>query len=493
MTKILYWLNKLSSQPKIGGLQISDSAFQFVLIDKDRPQTAALRIPPGVIKAGRIQNRDSFVELLNQLHQIIEPDKKNKRIKVVVSLPSELVYTQNFSVPNVDSSLIDESARLNLQIISPLPPEQVYTSWQVISESQDQYEFLGALAEKSVIDEFITVLNEANFMPIAFEFPALALARLISYAQTAIPQSILILNISSDGLDLSIIKDGKLHFDHFRSWFSIQGESRQITRELFESVVIEEVQRVINFSINRFKEWLKNVIIIAPGFEAEISNLIGERFGLTVTPLAIRDFSFLGPSWFSVIGSALRGLIDRSQDREISLTPFSSIESYYQEQTLNFIILWRNIIIGVATVFLIIFIGVNVFLINVFNQNQEQLETFKTQPIMKELNTLQDKVKEFNKLVEMIEGVKSNAPFWLSLFNQLQTITERYRISYDRIVMTAVNEPIYISARAPSSNAALEFKNVLTQQLAPKKIDLPLTSITNLDDGSVGFILNFSL
>jgi len=493
MKKILYLLNKLSSQPEIGGLQINDSAFQFVLFGKGKPQTAVLRIPPGVIKDGRIQNRNAFIELLNQFHQIIEPDKKNKKIKVIVSLPQGLVYTQNFSIPNIDVSLIDESARLNFQIVSPLPPEQVYAAWQVISESQEQYELLGALAEKNVIDEFITVLNEANFVPIAFEFPALALARLISYAQTTVPQSLLILNVSSDGLGFFIIKNSKLYFSHFRSWSSIQGDNRQITKELFESVLVEEVQRIVNFSINRFKEWLKNVVVIAPGFEVEISNLIKERFGLTIIPLVIRDFDYLGPSWFSVIGSALRGLVDRSQDKEISLSPISSIESYYQEQTLNFIVLWRNIIIGVVAVFLVIFIGVNIFLMDVFNQNQEQLEVFKTQPVMKELNDLQNKVSEFNQLVVMIEKEKNTAPLWLSFFNQLQTIAERYKINYDRIVMDSINEPVYINARAPSSGAAIEFKNALTQQLKPKKIDLPLTSIVALDDGSVRFVISLSL
>jgi hypothetical protein len=493
MTKILYWLDKLSSRPKIGGLQISDSALQFVLIEKDQPRTAALRLPPGIIKVGRIQNRAALAELLRQLHQIIEPDKDSKKIRAIVSLSSELVYSQSFNVPNVDPSLINESARLNLQIVSPLSPERVYASWQIVDENPDRYEFLGALAERSVVDEFIAVLSEANFTPITFEFPALALTRLVSHAVAPAPQAVLTLNISSDGLDLFILKNGKLYFDHFRSWLSIQGESRQITKRAFESAVIEEVQQVINFTINRFKERLRQAIIIAPGFESEIGGLLGERFGLAVAPLAVRDFVSLGPSWFIALGSALRGLADRSRDQDISLSPFSSIESYYQEQTFHFAVLWRNIIIEVAVVFLIVFIGVNVFLVDVFNQNQTQLESFKTRPVIQELTVLQEKVQEFNRLVVMAEQAKTAAPSWLPFLEQLQTLADRHRVHYDRIIMSSIREPIHINARAPSSAVAVAFKNTFTQQPNFKNVDLPLVSATVLDDGSVGFALSFSL
>lgn len=491
--KVNYWFEKLSSRPKIGGLQISDSALQFVLIERGQPLTAALRLPPGVIKNGQLQNRQSFLELLRQLHGMIKPDKDSEKIRTIVNLPAELVFSQSFNVPNIDPELADESARLNMQMISPLPPERVYLSWQKIGETSEQIEFLGAVAEKKNIDEFTGVLAEANFQPTAFEFPALALARLISKVLTPGSKAVLTLHISSDGLDLFILKNNQLYFDHFRSWQSIQGEGRQITRSVFEAAVADEVQRVINFTISHFKEKLIQVLLIAPGFEEEIKKLLESTFKLQVSPLTARSFAALGPSWFATLGSALRGVIDRSKDTDISLSILTSVEEYYQEQTLHFVILWRNIIVGAAVIFLVVFIGVNIFLVNILNQTQAQLEGFKTQPIIQELTELQSKAGDFNRLVALVENVKNARPSWLPILDQLQRLASKHRISFDRLIITSIGQPIQISARAPSSAAAVAFKNALVQESNFTNVDLPLASVATLEDNSVSFSLSFSL
>lgn len=491
--KIVFWLERLSSRPKIGGLQISDSALQFVLIESSQPVTAALRLPPGIIKAGRIQNKQALLELFQQLHRMIKPDRENEKVRAVVSLPSELVYSQSFAVPNIDPSLIEESARLNIQMVSPLPPEKVYMSWQIVNETADQYEFLGALAEKSVIDDLAGVMKEANFQPTAFEFPALSLTRLINKSITPDRRAVLALHISSDGLDLFVLRNGQLYFDHFRSWLSIQNDSRQITRSAFEAAVTEETQRVINFTMSRFKEKLTQVILIAPGFEQEIKNLLESSFGLKVSPLETRNFSSLGSSWFVVLGSALRGLIERSRDTDISLSPLTSIEEFYQEQTIHFVVLWRNIILGISAVFLVIFIGVNIFLVNLYKQTQVQLESFKTQPVIQELEKLQNQVVEFNKLVSLVESVKTKEFGWASFLRQLQKMAVSQKIVFDRLNIASIDQPIQISARAPSSAAAVEFKNALAKEQNFINVDLPLTSVVTLEDNSVGFSVSLTV
>lgn len=488
-----FWVEKLSSRPKIGGLQISDSALQFVLAEGERPLTAAFRLPPGVIKNGVIQNKQSFLELLRHLHKMIRPDGESERVRVIVSLPAELVYTQSFNVPNIDPGLIEESARLNLQMISPLPPERVYLSWQLLSETPDQYEFLGAVAERTVIDDFARLLREANFLPTAFELPSLSLSRLINRTMTPSQRAVLTINISSDGLDLFVLRNGRLYFDHFRSWLSIQGENRQISRQAFEAAVLEETQRVINFTLSRFKEQLSQTILIAPGFEKEIKDLLESRFGLTVSSLELRNFSSLGPSWFVALGAALRGLIERSRDQEISLSSLTSLEEFYQEQVIRFVVLWRNIILGTAFIFLVIFIGINIFLVNLEQRIEQQLAGFRTQPVIQELEQLQAEVSEFNRLVGLVETVKGSEFRWGPFLAQLQNIAGRSRVSFDQIFINSPDRPISIAARAPSSVLAIEFKNNLAKESNFANVDLPLTSVVTLEDNSISFSVSFSL
>ena len=328
--KTLNLLERLSSPPKVGGLQISNSAIRFVLINKGKSQATALRLTPGTIKEGRVQDRNAFITALNNLHQIIIPDQLEKEIRVIVTLPAELVYTKSFSVPNIDKKILKESAQLNLKMISPIPVNNAYTSWQIISETNNSYELLGAFAEKAIVNEFLDILEEAKFFPMAFEFPALALTRVVNKTITLKSKPVLVFHLSSDGLNLSILKNGALYFDYFRSWQSIQGDQRQITKSAFEEVLINEVQKVINFNLSRFKENLGQVILSAPGFENEVKTLLENQFQLEIMPLQVRSFASLDPQMLVALGSALRGLVERSKDILISLSPISSVEEFYR-------------------------------------------------------------------------------------------------------------------------------------------------------------------
>ncbi len=491
--KLGYFWDILISRPKTGAIQITDAFLQYVLIDRNKINSFSLKIPPGILNNGIIQNRDYFISLLRQLHRLIKPGKDKEKIKVIVNVPAELVFSQSFNLPNIDSELMNESAKLNLQMLSPIQPEKAYLSWQKINETLDQIEFLGAIAERKKIDDLSQALEEANFKPVAVEFPALALTRFINKFLMSETKTYIVLHISSDGLDLFILKNGQLYFDHFRSWKSIQGDNRQITRSFFEATVVEEVQRVLNFALNYFKEKLSQIILIAPGFEEEIKKLLETTFGLETIFLDTRGFTNLGPSWYVVLGSAVRGTVDRSKDQEITLTQLTPIEEYYQEQVLSFTILWRNIILGMMAIFLIIFIGIDIFLIDYYKKTQDQLATFKSQEVLGELEELKSKAQEFNDLVDLIE--KEQGPqkvSWLEFLNTLTNLTASYNIKIERLLISSLEQPIQLNGIAPSKVSLLDFKEALSKKNYVKNVELPLPSISILEDNSVAFSLNFN-
>ena len=99
-------------------------------------------------------------------------------MRVVVVLPAATVYTQSFDIPNVGEDKLIESADLNLQMISPMPKETAYMSFERLQETPDRYELLGAFAERALVDRYWDILSQAKFPPIVFEFPGLALTRL---------------------------------------------------------------------------------------------------------------------------------------------------------------------------------------------------------------------------------------------------------------------------------------------------------------------------
>jgi len=489
---LVRFLEKLSSKPKVGALQINDSSLQYLILEKGGPVSFSLRLPPGVIKEGKIESPKEFAAALFSLRRMILPGNGGRRLKVIVSLPSSLIYTQSFSVPKIDEEKLEESARLNLQIISPMEAARAIASSEVIGETEDRYDLLGAFVEREIVLTYRRILAEAGFDGFIFEFPSLGLARAIRLLLTLSKSPFLALQVSSDGIDLSILRGGSLYFEYFRSWRSIQGEAREITRAAFESAITEEVRRVIDFSNTRFKESPAQALLIAPGFEKEIGDLVEAAFGIKVYPLVFRNYA-LAPVWYSVLGSALRGQTGSGQDREINLSGENLAEALYAEQLQNFVRLWRNIAVGVAAVMLVVFGGAAAFLTRQANTLTSRLNSFRASVSQNELTELTREAGEFNYLVTNITKIKANRRSWYDFFSRIKQLADANAVTIDAISAGGDSEPFTLSARAPSTAAVIKFKNILVAEKGFSEIDLPLAAITTLADNSVSFSVRFKV
>lgn len=491
--KLLYFLEKLSSKPRIDGLEISDGALEYVFLEKHTPHAAAVRLPPGVFENGKLKNREQFSEALTRLHAMISPDNPEKMLRVTLVLPEGLVYTQSFGIPNVGEEKLDEAVTLNLQMISPMPIEEASMSVQIISETQDQYELMGAFTNRASLAELKNLLVQARFTPVAFEFSALALTRLIKRLVKRDVKSVLLLQISSDGLSLFILRNGTLHFNYFRSWQSIRGDDRSIPRDVFDTVVVQEVQKVVNFAVNKFGEGPAELWLVAQSFEKEMSAVLEKNFAFKVFPFVLGIYPDITQPFYASLGAALRNVEDE-QGREfgsINLGGEDLSKTIKEEQFLNFIVLWRNIVVGVLAIVLVAFGFSATFLVN-----QSKLLTQKLSLFMPEVGTgdyaaLSEKANEFNTLVSAIQKTKGSVLPWQALISHLISVIDANRITLHTIDVQSLYDPIRLGATAPDFQTVIKFKNAISSDSAFQNIDLPLTQITTLGDNSVSFSVTF--
>ncbi|MFH0712388.1 MAG: hypothetical protein V2A55_00800 [Candidatus Jorgensenbacteria bacterium] len=484
-------LEKLSSKPKIGGLVITDASIQYLFLDGETPKYFSVRLPPGVMKEGKIEAPDQFTMYLRELRRLAASGQ-TQAMKVVVALPPAAIYTQSFNVPKINEEKLEEASRLNLQIISPIDAGKAFMSSQVIGETEDRYDILGAFIDKEIVIKMKDLLIAAGFEPLIFEFPTLALTRVVSASLKLQSQPVLILQVSSDGLDLAIVRGGELYFEYFRSWHSIQGEGREITHAAFESAVAQEVKRVIDFSLSRFKENLSQALIIAPGFENEIIGLFGTSFGFQAVPLVLKSYS-LAPNWYVALGSAIRGKNYSDVDREINLSGMSLKEVFREERIMSFIGLWRNIVAGVALIMLIIFGGSAAMLVSQSKTATARLTSFTAQISETELASLKAKVSEFNNLVASVEQAKELSRPWHEILSNLRTLADENNVTLDGFGVGATGGGLSLSGRAPSTSQVLKFKNILVEEEGFLNVNLPLAAITTLEDNSVGFSVSFEV
>lgn len=499
--KIPSWVitiqNFLTSPLKIGSLEISPTAIKYLAIRGGAIVQASLRLPPGIIERGIIKDRALFLSALKNLHAQITP-VATRPISVIVVIPSHLVFAQSFTVPMIANTNLAEAINLNLQTISPTNIEDSYYDYQEIKIHKDMgtIELLGAFGKKDVVSAYEQVIREAGFAPVSVEFPGLALTRLIRdrWGGIELEQDYLLLYVSSEGILMSIIKNGTLAFNHFTPWQEALGSAGAQPNDFTQvkEILKREVQRVANFHVGRTGKQVEEAILISPIFNYEIVKMVSEDLKLKIRNLSIPELPKLPPSWFPALGAALRGLVARSKDTDISLAAESSQLEYFHERTLSFIQVWRNILIGSCIIIIAALALLDTVIVTTERQLATRVSEAKNTEHGAESKRIQQEISSFNTALDKIERLQKNEIAWSSL---LTDITKR---AGDKILITKVDlhriaSNAGISGRGASDTEVLAFKEALRSNPLITAVDLPLSNISVEPDKSVTFNLSIAI
>jgi len=494
-------LSILNPQPAIGGLEISDSAVRFILARENKliPVSASVNLLAGVVEEGRVKNKEDFKSALLNLHSQIT-SKKKKKIYAVINISDSNVYSQVFNLPLVAINNIEEAAKLNLQMISPMDFSSAYSDWQPVGESSNdggQLEILGAFANNKIIDDLVECLRAANFVVAAIEFSSLAISRLVSELPK-LPNCFLLLRLTSSGLDFALIKNCNLYFNHFVPWPS--ADSRKILLSSIKEIIVSETQKILTFSSSHWPDVNIDTFLLAtPALEEKISQIITENFHFSVQKIILPLWSMenkklpsITSDWFVALGSALRGLIPRSKDIFISLAGTGTEEEFRQQQTFTFIKSWRNIILTSFSFILIAFIIADIFLIKTINSLNNQLANFVNLPAEEKVNELQTQAENFNNRVDLALKAKEQVYNWSPFFEIIKNLAGE-NIAIERVFIQSNNLPILINGEAPDEQTIIDFKNKVEGAPQFTEVNFPLSSVTSAPDGKFNFSITFRL
>ncbi len=491
--RTLAFFEKLSSKPRIDGMEITATAVKYAFFEGEEVKTAAVKLPPGTIVAGKVADRGQLIAGLERLKGLVMPPRKGGVFRVNVVLPTSLVFTQSFLVPNVGPQELEESVNLNLQMISPIPKEEANMSAQIVSEHDFNYEFLGAFASKKEIDSYQSALSETGFAPVSFEFQALSLARFMRKTSVVAKDLVLVFELSGEGIDLFLVKEGNIYFSYFRSWQSIQGNAPAISKEVLESVVIEEIRKVLNFSSGKFGISPASVMFLAPGFEQEIAAIVANVFNMKSAPIVSAQMK-ISPVFYATAGAAMRWRDDRENTnfKAINLGGEDLSRAIYEEQVLNFLSLWRGIIAGALAVLLAAYAGGAIFVINQYNAVNADVKAFKPPLDEAKLADLINKANSFNATVAELASIRGSNQDYYSPLRHVLDLSIQNQVKITSINVTSLTSPISLTASAPSYDVVLAFKNALAADRMFSNVDVPLTQIITQSNNSVTFSVSFS-
>jgi len=491
-------LHTIQPNVPVGGLEISDTT---ILYASFHPETRALKtisvkVPPEALEGGVIKNRQMFDRALNELHSAIT-HVQDKRISVIVSISDANVYSQTFTLPPIDEASKKEAIRLNLETISPINFSNAYVGYQNIGQgSSGESEFIASFVDRTIITTLYEALKNNFFSPIAIEQRAYSLVRLLASLETTFDkkQSYFVMHINQDGLSFSVVRNGLLYFNRFVLWSVVakeMGGERQISLKKFEEVIVQESRRVINYFSSRFSEPIKTIYMIAPGLEAQVMAIIQKNLPYQAQQMTLKGYQAQS-SWAASMGAALRGLFPRSKDFDISIAPEDAQQVFFHSQILAFMRLWRNIAAVVFVVTILSLLTVFSFLSSYEEKLAGDLGNLVATHNVSYLKELQKESSQFNTNVQQALKARQQQTHWGKPLRSIFGLADA-NASINRFYAQSLSSPVVLNGEATSEQAAVAFKNKLESLGILSQIDLPLSAITTLSEGNIGFKITFKL
>ena len=272
------------------GLYISDVSMKFVQFRRNASGLTVaaysdLNIPKEVMSGDAIKKPKVLVELIRRavaqpiFGKVILPH-------VIASIPETKSFVRVIQMPKMSEEEAVEAVPWEAEAYIPLPIEQVYLDWIILSKSLspvskkqiegeskgEKMTVLITAAPKEYIDDLVNILKEAGLVPLGLEVESQAIARSLV---SRINEAVLIADINTIRTSLSIYDKGILQFT---SSLPIAGnlmteklaEALNITKEeaeklkrengLAEDVMQGKIKRALTPVLENFVEEIKNTI-----------------------------------------------------------------------------------------------------------------------------------------------------------------------------------------------------------------------------------------
>ena len=494
----------LSPSPLIGGLEISNGALRIVFLheDGDVANSLVVALPAGTVVQGLILDMPAFRAACVELRRGIGGFRA---VPIIVSLPSAPVYSQVFAVPAARTEQIEEAARLNLRMLSPIEWETAYADWQKIGgviNADGSVDALGAFVEARVADAYHASLSAAGFLPVAIEFASLSLSRALAAAADmgGADTPYLVVNLAGDGMMLLAVQAGTSQFTEFTGWEAFSksadegpassGQGGQVTLAQFQSVLGAAIRRFLNFYRARFHADITKALVVNATSNKEVAEWIKQEFSFEVFSLG--GYATLGKEWCVASGAALRGLVPRGQDSFISLARVGTEDEFERNNVRRFVSLWRAVALSVLGITVVVYIVLDMLMIRRENALSAGLYGTGATSGNAEVAALAVQATNFNALTEKALTASTRAVPQADIIRAFYTAAGS-RVTLTRIDLDAGTQKVVVQGSAINEQAVIAFKGLLENNPRIADVSLPLSAIVTTPTGAATFTATITI
>jgi len=132
---------------------------------------------------------------------------------VIISLPCNQATSRYLKVPAQENAEIEKISIFQASRYLPYPPNELITSFQIISTGKEGFSFISlTIAKKSAIFRYLNIFRQFQAVQINIVLSSNGLCKLLAYLKPAEPETLMIINVDSDEAEAAIISSNKLIF-----------------------------------------------------------------------------------------------------------------------------------------------------------------------------------------------------------------------------------------------------------------------------------------
>ncbi len=434
-------------------------------------------------------------ELVNKIKLLFKSNRINVT-KIILGLSGLHCLTRPVSLPELPKTMIEEAITREAKRVLPVPLDQLYISWQVMSSAEGKIQVFVVAIPKRIADTMVRVLNKTGYKPYLMDIKPLALAR-VSREATA-----LLVDIQPKEFDI-IILDQKVP----KTVRTVPFPQEYLARSDRLSVVRDELKRTIQFynSNNPENTILPNTALLVSGElvdEAETIEFLAQELGYKVSLLAspMKCLSQLDPSHHMAnIGLALKELVKEAGP---SLPNINSLPLPYQPKQIprGRLMAVPAGALAVGLVVLLLFTVQNAAA--KIEKDQSTLDNTRLQLVQKQLQKkdLQDNIGAMQKKVVDIQTARDGYVAALDSMNQagnlmngdLNAIVDNVVTGLDIFTINHAGDQLQVSGQSVTEQEVMQYVHKL--QDTGRFSEVTIASIVRLVDSEKGTeVMDYSL
>lgn len=171
--------------PSSFGLDLSDLSIKVLRMESEGKLHrvsgyASAALPVGSVIDGEILKPEVVVDVMKRLLEEPTMRKMHTR-KVVCSLPETKAFLRIIVLPKMDEKEVGEAIRWEIEASIPLTLDQIYYDWQILDKGlvteEGKINVLFVAVARTVVDQFVSVLESAGMEIVGLETESIAQAR----------------------------------------------------------------------------------------------------------------------------------------------------------------------------------------------------------------------------------------------------------------------------------------------------------------------------